>query len=127
MTGELTIKKDGILQTAVKIGTDTAIKPLEKTVFLKSVFVSGLLRRGETVSKLNPGDELQLKREPQPYDELVVAVYNGDTRLGEIADFDEEILARLLDAGKKLTAKVKTAVVNPEYSGLQISVSMIDY
>lgn len=44
---------------------------------------------------------LTLVRDPQPYDEMVVEVFNGNERLGELAEFDEEVIARLLDAGKK--------------------------
>lgn len=39
-------------------------------------------------------------RDPQPYDEMVVEVFNGNKRLGELAEFDEEVIARLLAAGK---------------------------
>ena len=46
---------------------------------------------------------------------------------GEFAKFNEEVFARLLGAGKKLVAKVKNAVIMPEYCSLEISVVMIDY
>lgn len=58
---------------------------------------------------------------------MVVEVFNGNERLGELAEFDGEVIARLLDAGKKLTAKVKNVVVIPEYSSLEISITMIDF
>jgi hypothetical protein len=31
--------------------------------------------------KLKIGDTLNLKRDPQPYDDLIVAIFNGDVRL----------------------------------------------
>ncbi len=123
----IVIKKDGALQIAKKLGTQTAIKPLEKDVFLKDVFVRDIMTNQDKLLKLKIGDSVELKREPQPYDDLIVAVLHDGVRLGELADFDEEIIARLLDAGKKIAANVKNIVMIPEYSSLEISISMIDY
>lgn len=124
---ELMVKKEGALQIAQKLGAQTAIKPLEKEVFLQDVFVRHILLHGEKLIALKIGDTLQLKREPQPYDELIVTVYNQDVLIGELAEFNEGIFARLLDAGKKLVAKVKNVVIMPEYNSLEISIAMIDY
>mgnify|MGYP006893145852 CR=1 FL=1 len=125
--GDIVIKKDGAVQIAKKFGTQTAIKPLEKEVFLKDLFVRDSMINQDKLCKLKIGDSIDLKREPQPYDDLIVAVFHDDVRLGELADFDEEIVARLLDAGKKIVAKVKNIVLIPEYGSLEISMSMIDY
>ena len=125
--GDIVIKKEDTLQVAKKFGTQIAIKPLEKEVFLKDLYVQEVMTHSEKLLRLKIGDALDLKREPQPYDNLIVAVYSDDTRLGVIADFEEEIIAHLLDAGKRITAKVKHIVNIPEYSSLEISVSMIDF
>lgn len=125
--GELIVKKESALQIAKRIGTQSAIKPLEKEVFLQDVFVRDILFHSEKLIGLKIGRALQLKREPQPYDELIVAVFDDNNRLGELAEFDEAVFARLLDAGKKLTAKVKNVVISPEYNSLQISISMVDF
>ena len=125
--GELIVKNDSALQIAKKLGTQTVIKPLEKEIFLNNVFVRDVLLHGEKLIHLKSGDDIQLKREPQPYDEFIVGVYDRNRRLGELADFDEGVFARLLDAGKKLVAKVKNVVMTPEYNSLEISITMIDY
>ncbi len=127
MMSDIIIKNDGALQYAKKLDALTAIKPLEKEVFLKALFVRDIFINQGRLLKLKIGDTLDLKRDPQPYDDLIVAVFNGYERLGELAEFDEEIIARLLDAGKKIVAKVKNIVIIPEYSSLEISVSMIDF
>ena len=124
---ELMIKTDKALQIAKKLGTQAVIRPLEKEVFLKDVFVRGVLFNSIQLIGLKVGDELWLKREPQPYDKLIVGVFNKNERLGELAEFDEEIFAHILDAGKKLVAKVKNIVISPEYNSLEISISMIDF
>lgn len=127
MMGNIEIKKEGALQIAKKLGTQAAIKPLEKEVFLKNCFVRDVMMNRKKLLKLKIGDSLHLIREPQPFDELIVGVFSGDVRLGELAEADEEVIARLLDAGKKITAKVKNIVIIPEYSSLEISVTMIDF
>lgn len=127
MMGNIEIKKEGALQIAKKLGTQAAIKPLEKEVFLKNCFVRDVMMNRKKLLKLKIGDSLHLIREPQPFDELIVGVFIGDVRLGELAEDDEEVIARLLDAGKKITAKVKNVVNIPEYSSLEISVTMIDF
>lgn len=125
--GDIIIKKDSAVQVAKKLGTQVTIKPLEKEVFLRDFFVRDAMMHSDRLLQLKIGDALDLKREPQPYDDFIVGVFNGNVRLGELADFDEEMIARLLDAGKKITAKVKNIVIIPEYSSLEISVSMIDF
>lgn len=123
----LVVKSEKAVQIAQRLGVQTAIKPLEREVFLQDVFVSDVFACGERLLKLKTGAILSLRREPQPYDEWVVGVFDGEERLGELAEFDEEIFAHLLDAGKRLVASVKNAVVTPEYGSLEISVKMIDF
>ncbi len=108
-----------------KFGLGDVIKPFIREIFLDDVFVHGVLfdRR---LGKLKAGDELLLVRKKPPYDEYTVAVYKGKERFGELAEKDERIFARLLDAGKKLTAKVKRVVLLPDYSALEISIIMKD-
>lgn len=126
--GELTIKEENKLRLIDKLGMDAVIKPLTKEIWLKDCFVKGLLLHGEVkLSKLKVGDELTLKREKLPYDDLCVAIYDEEVRLGELANYEEGIFARLLDAGKKLVAKVKNIVIMPIYNSLEISITLIDY
>ena len=124
---DLTIKADKTLQFAQKLGVQNAIKPLEKEIFLQNVFVKDVFLHGKKLLGLKEGDTLTLKREPQLYDEWVVGVFNGEERIGELAEANEEIFAHLLDAGKKLVVQAKNIVIMPEYSSLEISIKMIDY
>ena len=126
MANEL-IKTEQSLQAIEKFGLGNVIKPLLKEVFLDDVIVHGVLLHGDILREIKVGDELTLKRERKPYDDLYVAVYFKDKRIGELPELEEEIYARLLDAGKKLTAKAKYVVILPEYSALEISISLIDF
>lgn len=125
---ELIIKEENSLKFIDKLGMETIIKPLKKEIWLKDCFVKELLLHGaDKLAKLKIGDELTMKREKLPYDVLCVAIYDKNVRLGELADYEEGIFARLMDAGKKLIAKVKNIVIMPQYNSLEISIMLIDY
>ena len=91
--------------------------------------MEGLLFGGSAkLATLKNGDELILRRETQPYDVFGVSVLDKKEQLiGELSALDNEIFARLLDAGKKLSVKVKQVVILPEYNSLEVSISMIDF
>lgn len=110
-----------------KFGLGDVIRPLVREIFLDDVFVRGVLFCGGRLKKIEEGDELLLMRKKAPYDEYTVAVYHGKERIGELAEADEKIFARLLDAGKKLTARAKRIMILPDCSALEISISMTDF
>ncbi|NPA46945.1 MAG: hiran domain protein [Chlorobi bacterium] len=58
-------------------------------------------------TQLHPGDKLILKREPEnPYDADAIAVYFGKHKLGYLPAVENAVMARMLDEGLVLTAKV---------------------
>ena len=124
MGNELVTSQQAV-QKIEKFGLGDVIKPLIQEIFLDDVYVHGVLF-DKHLEKLKVGEELLLVRKKPPYDEYTVAVYKGNERFGELAERDERVFARLLDAGKKLTAKVKRVVILSDYSALEISISMTD-
>lgn len=51
---------------------------------------------------------ITLKREPQnKFDQLVIALYFGDLKIGYLPKAKNEVIAKLMDAGKQFSAKVK--------------------
>lgn len=113
------------VQKIEKFELRNVIKPFMREIFLDDVYVHGFLFN-KHIENLNVGDELLLIRKKSPYDEYTVAVYKENERFGELFEQDERVFARLLDAGKKLTAKVKRIVILPDYSALEITISMTD-
>ena len=126
---ELTIKQDGLLKAAMKDGLDSLLQPCTREIFLADTYVSGILfRDGSVLAGLKKGDELFLKRENSPYDKWTVAVFApGENRIGELPEYDREIFAHLLDAGKALKAKIKLLEVTKEYQTLVLSIFLIDF
>ena len=58
---------------------------------------------------LSPGDRLRLQREPDnPHDSLAVLIFDErGNKLGYIPRAKNEVLARLMDAGKLLFARIE--------------------
>lgn len=58
--------------------------------------------------RLQPDDALQLRREPlNKHDKYAIAVYLEEIKLGYLPRYENRVLAKLLDAGYELTARVK--------------------
>lgn len=125
--GNEIVPVNGTLQKIGEFGIGNVIKPLMREIFLADVFVHGVLFEGGRLKTIKKGDELTLVRKNAPYDRNMVAVYRGEERFGELAEYDEGIFARLMDAGKKLTAKAKQVVILPDFAALEISISMMDF
>lgn len=120
------IPAEQAVQTIEKFGLGDIIKPLVREIFLTDVPVRGVLFAESRLKAVKEGEELLLLRKKAPYDENLVAVFRGKERLGELSERDEEIFAHLLDAGKKLKARIKRVVVSPDYCALLLSIFLID-
>ena len=93
--GNLSLPCDEILSLECVVAGTTFIKNLK-----------------EVEAKLKKGQPLDLKREPDnQYDDFAIAIYNGQgEKLGYIPRDRNEMLARLMDAGKWFYAKVQNKV-----------------
>jgi len=93
-------------------GKDGALKPFSREIMLIECQIAGMIiLEVQTVEpQLVPGALLQLKREPEnPHDPLAIMVFNeAGHHLGYVPRAKNEVLARLLDAGKLLFAKLKS-------------------
>lgn len=117
------------LQAVRKNAPAQLLKPLTKEIYLLDTYVSDILFSSDSdITDLKEGDELLLRRENTKYSDYTVRVSKKDgTRLGELPDYNTEIFARLLDAGKFLKAKIRKIDITQEYQTLIISVFLIDF
>ncbi|MDY2851631.1 MAG: HIRAN domain-containing protein, partial [Candidatus Borkfalkiaceae bacterium] len=77
---------------------------------------------------LSEGDEVALKRKKKDYDEFYVEVLTSDNKfVGELDDAYNEIIARLMDAGKKITAKVRYLLRTEEYNVMSLDVFLKEF
>jgi len=84
---------------------------LVNEIHLFDSYVAGIdfVKHALAIDDLEVDEKLLLKRVPSKYDDNEIMIYrsNGE-EIGRIPEQDNIIFARLLDGGKKLTAKVKT-------------------
>ncbi|MEN9447044.1 MAG: hypothetical protein RJA25_334 [Bacteroidota bacterium] len=100
-------------------------------VFSKDITVLDCLVAGTSFynvksieTELNENDKLDLQREPSnEYDEFAIAIYYKEQKIGFIPKIKNESVARLLDAGKKFHAVIKTK--NWEGNWLKLSIEVV--
>ena len=106
------------------------IKPLVKEIFLKTVAVEDVTfgENNVNLTKVIKGQEVVLKRVDTLYDKHSVYVFTtqGDS-LGEINEFDNQMVANLMDAGKKLKALVDSSCSTYDGSYLKIQLYLMDF
>ena len=93
-------------------GKDGALQPFARETMLMECQIAGLSYRNvkQIEPKLMPGDRLPLKREPEnPHDPLAIMILTeAGEHLGYVPRAKNETLARLMDAGKLLFAKLES-------------------
>lgn len=126
----LILPNNAIVQKVVQNKIGDIIKPLVKEIFLKNVAVEDVTfgQNNINLTKVTVGQELALKRQESLYDKYSVYVFTTDgDSLGEINEFDNQLVANLMDAGKKIKAVVKHAFVSYDSNCLQLSLYLLDF
>lgn len=103
--------------------------PFQQDIFLLECHVAGTLRVDDLLVKTEKvcvGDGVKLLREPaNPHDELAIAVHTaGDERIGWVPRKHNPVLARLMDAGKCLIAKLVSKQLEGHWLNLRIAISL---
>jgi hypothetical protein len=126
----LTIKKDQLATAAQTQGMETLIKPLINEIHLFDSFVAGTsyLEDKSVLDEIKDGDELTLFREDNKFDDHAILIHTKDNRkLGYVPEADNVIFARLMDAGKKLIAKVNSIKHKGSFTQISISIYLVDF
>ena len=126
---ELTALPISLLAKVQKNELGDLLKPLIKEIYLTDTYVAGILFKDEPpLDDLKEGDELFLRKEKTLYDEHTVNVCKKDgMRLGELPEYNNEIFARLLEAGKSIKAKIKLIEISPSFQTIVISLFLLDF
>ncbi|MDR0486127.1 MAG: HIRAN domain-containing protein [Elusimicrobiota bacterium] len=102
-------------------------KPFERDIFLFETYAAGTgyvenIEEIETSLKID--DKLSFFREPKnPHDSKAIVIKNAaGAKIGYVPKSDNEIFARLMDAGKLLFARVKSKELNGNWLNLEIKV-----
>lgn len=116
------------IQTSTDLGE--LIKPLIREIHLFDTFVAGTthLKDKSVLDEIKVGDKLTLRREDNRFDDNAILVLNADgKKLGYIPERDNLIFARLLDAGKMLSADIKDIEVKGRFTKIGIGIYLVDF
>ncbi len=106
------------------------IKPLAREIHLFDTYVSGTsyLDDPGVLKEIQVNDKLILQREINKFDESAIVIYTQKKeKLGYIPEKDNVIFARLMDAGKKLSATINDINTSNNYCRIAISIYLIDF
>ena len=131
MANELTIGKQNMVSLISDNPLGDLIKPLSHEILLFDSYVAGTayVEDESIFDDIAEGDRLILQREPDNrFDENAIAVFDEKKRrLGYIPEKDNVVFARLMDAGKYLTAKVKYYEPKGAFKQISISIYLVDF
>ena len=77
---------------------------------------------------LREGDRLTLQRENNKFDDNAILIFNdAKQKVGYVPEKDNVIFARLMDAGKRLIARVKAHEMKGSFHSITISIFLVDF
>lgn len=112
-------------------GSSSLTMPFAREIFLLDCHIAGTTHRPNIAQieiGLETGAKFRLQREPQnEFDEMAIAVYDSENnKLGYVPKSKNEIPARLLDAGKLLSAKLAAKEWNNTWLKLDVEIFLHD-
>lgn len=112
-------------------GNQDLLMPFTREILLLECYVAGTNFRpdiAEIEPSLTVGAQFSLRREPRnEHDENAVAIYEKNGyHLGYIPKIKNEVLAHLLDAGKRLSAKLAAKEWNGSWLKLDVEIFLHD-
>lgn len=123
-------KQGGLVQVLSKDDMTQVLKPLTKEIYLFDTYIAGTSHiDDQSIFKtLKSGDTLILRREDNKFDDKAILVLNEQkAKLGYIPEKDNLIFARLMDAGKMLTARVENIQEHGGFAQINIRICLVDF
>lgn len=131
MANEITTQQTGALVEALdNQGIGEMLKPLIREIHLFDSFVAGTthLKDSSVLDEIKIGDKLSLKREDNKFDDNAILIFteNGK-KLGYVPEKDNVVFARLMDAGKLLTARITKIEKRGSFTQISIGIFLVDF
>lgn len=131
MANELTTKSKDMVALMTDHSLGDLIKPLSHEILLFGSYIAGTsyIDDQSIFDELKDGDKLFLKREPDNrFDENAILVLDENGRkLGYIPEKDNLVFARLMDAGKYLTARMTDIDKDAPFVRINIDIYLVDF
>lgn len=131
MSNELIEQKTGGLVSAInRQGLGEMLKPLIREIHLFDSYVAGTthLEDQTVLDEIKTDDKLSLFREDNKFDSNAIVVKTeSQKKLGYVPEKDNMIFARLMDAGKMLSAKIKDIEKLGSFTKIGIGIYLLDF
>lgn len=131
MSNELVEQKTGELVSAInQQGLGELLKPLIREIHLFDSYVAGTthLKDDSVLEEIKIDDKLTLVREDNKFDSNAVMILAEDGRkVGYVPEKDNIIFARLMDAGKLLSAKITQIKKRGTFNQISIGIYLVDF
>ena len=111
-------------------GIVDVIKPLVNEIHLFDSFVAGTtyVEDATIIEALQVGEKLNLRREDNRFDSnAIVIVTQAGKKIGYVPEKDNQIFARLMDAGKLLQAKISDIKKKGSFIQISIGIYLVDF
>lgn len=126
----LILKKEGLVPLVEEKGIGDLIKPLTTEIHLFDSFVAGTthLKDQSVLGEISVGSKLTLKREDNKFDDNAILLFaeNGK-KVGYVPEKDNIIFARLMDAGKLLSATITAIETKGSFTQVRIGIYLVDF
>ena len=124
------IKKNELAAASENGQIGELLKPFIREIHLFDSYIAGTthLKDQTVLDVIKVGDKLTLRREDNKFDNNAILVLAADGRkTGYVPEKDNIIFARLMDAGKMLSAKVKSIETKGTFHKISISIFLVDF
>ena len=130
MKNELTKVETELAKVIDTSPVSDLLKPLVEEIHLFDTYVAGtsVTRQSANLEGIEEGEKLTLKRETNRFDENEILIFReNDRQIGRIPEQDNIIFARLMDAGKKLSARVISIEWAGSFPRIRIGIYLEDF
>ncbi|WP_034449435.1 HIRAN domain-containing protein [Butyrivibrio sp. AE2032] len=130
MANELSKFESGLVSKATEDGIGELLKPLTREIHLFDSFVSGTshLADQSVLDEIKEGDRLFLIREDNKFDSNAIMILSpAKKKVGYVPEKDNVVFARLMDAGKKLSAKITGIEKKGSFTKIAVSIYLVDF
>ena len=131
MGNELTVAQKNMVSVLTSAPLSELIKPLSKEILLFDTYIAGTSHVSDksAFDEVKAGDKLILRREPDNrFDENAILVLDEKERkLGYVPEKDNLVFARLMDAGKFLSATITHMEPMGSFREIEIDIYMTDF
>ena len=131
MSNELSeVKTGGLVTTIRDQGVGELLKPLIREIHLFDTFIAGTfyLKDQSVLAEIKIGDRLKLIREDNRFDSNAVMILTETgKKVGYVPEKDNLVFARLMDAGKLLSARITKIDKHGGFSQISIGIYLTDF